>query len=115
MRVLCPAGIDVYSYHSFRRFYATCLGQAGASKERIQSMVRWLSDEAVEIYNLMSIEDQVAHVDAAYKSAPDAITPSVLEQLRSTPMDDDALYRRWCEECHIDLSVDTALESLTLG
>ena len=108
----CTHGIKAYSFHSYRRFYATCLGQAGASKERIQAMCRWLSDEAVEIYNVMSIEEQVEHVQAAYNAAPHLITPSQLSQLAQTQLDDHDLYRTWGEFCHVDITMDTVVDSM---
>ena len=74
-------GVVHYSFHSFRRMYATCLGQVGATKEQIQSMVRWFSDEAVEIYNGMSESQQIKHVEAAYNAAPKNVTPVLLTQM----------------------------------
>ena len=101
-------GIYKYSFHSYRRFYATCLGQAGASVLHIQSMCRWLSEEAVEIYNVMSIDEQIAHVNAAYSSAPASITPVILAQLATTQLDDYELYNAWCEISQVDQNIDTA-------
>ena len=49
VQIHIPAGVTKYSFHSFRRYYATCLGSSGATVPQIQSMCRWLSDEAVEI------------------------------------------------------------------
>ena len=87
-----------YSFHSFRRFYATCLGQANASKLVIQSMVRWLSDEAVDIYNNTSVEDQIRYVKAAYQSRPHTLTPEVLASIANIQMDDDDMYVQCCND-----------------
>jgi hypothetical protein len=107
----CPYGPTKYSFHSFRRYFASCLGEAGCSKETIQSLCRWLSDEAVEIYNVMRIPEHIATVDAAYNSAPDAITPAILTEMAAVQLDDHALYATWCEDCHIDLT-DTVVDPL---
>ena len=98
-----PSGVTKYSFHSFRRYYATCLGSAGASKAQIQSMCRWLSDEAVEIYNIMTDAEKIGHVDAAYAASPTVLTTQMLKQLSLTQIDDDALYRTWCSELHVDV------------
>ena len=37
-----PSGVTKYSFHSFRRYYATCLGSSGATTPQIQAMCRWL-------------------------------------------------------------------------
>ena len=66
-----------------------CLGQAGATKEQIQSMVRWLSDEAVEIYNVMIESQQIKHVEAAYNAAPKNITPVLLSSSYADGSDTD--------------------------
>ena len=98
-----PAGVTKYSFHSFRRYYATCLGSSGATVPQIQSMCRWLSDEAVEIYNVMTDTEKIGLVDAAYLASPSALTGQMLKQLNRTQIDDDELYRTWCSELQVNI------------
>ena len=93
-----------FSFHSFRKMYATGLARSGASRERIQSMVRWLSDEAVDIYDKMGYDDYVKYVDAAYMHSAEVLTPAMIKQVQQVQMDDNDIYQRWCEHCHIDLT-----------
>ena len=59
----------------------------------------------------MRIPEHIATVDAAYNSAPDAITPAILTEMAAVQLDDHALYATWCEDCHIDLT-DTVVDPL---
>ena len=98
-----------FSFHSLRKTYATGLARAGASRERIQSMVRWLSAEAVELYDKLGFDDHVKYVDAAYLHSADVVTPAVLRQVNRTQIDDNDIYRTWCKQCHVDISADPTL------
>jgi len=99
-----------FSFHSLRKTYATGLSRAGASRERIQSMCRWLSEEAVDIYDKLSHEDHVNYVDAAYLHSSEVITPAILRSFNTTQIDDNDIYVTWCKQCHIDLTADTELD-----
>ena len=104
VRAAAPhADITKYSFHSFRRTFATGLARAGASRERIQSMCRWLSVEAVDLYDKLTFADHCMLVDAAYLNSSDTITPCLLRQLQSTKIDDNDTLASWCKECHIDV------------
>ena len=107
-----PAGVDVtnYSFHSYRKTFATGLGRAGASRERIQSMVRWLSDEAVDIYDKLGYEDHIKYVDAAYLHSAEVVTPAALRKLANTKMDDNDVIEAWCKVCHVDLTKQQPLD-----
>jgi len=100
-----PSGVSHYSFHSFRRYYATCLGSSGASVPQIQSMCRWLSEEAVEIYNVMTDTEKIGLVDAAYLASPSVLTTKMIQQLKMAQIDDDELYRTWCTELRIDIEM----------
>ena len=100
-----PSGVSRYSFHSFRRYYATCLGSSGASVPQIQSMCRWLSEEAVEIYNMMTDTEKIGLVDAAYLASPSVLTTKMIKQLNMTQIDDDELYRTWCTELRVDIEM----------
>jgi hypothetical protein len=91
-----------YSFHSFRKFFATSLSRAKADRPRIQSMVRWLSDAAVDLYDKQSLDDQASYVNKAYHNAPpaDIVTPDLLAQC---PIDDNLIYLAWCEQCNVDI------------
>ena len=95
--------ITQYSFHSFRRTFATGLARAGASRERIQSMCRWLSLEAVDLYDKLTYNDHCALVDAAYLHSADTITPALLTKLQATQIDDNDLLATWCQECKVDI------------
>ena len=99
-----------YSFHSLRKMYATGLSRAGASRPRIQSMCRWLSEEAVDLYDKLDHKTHISYVDAAYQHSPDIITPALLRTLASTKIDDNEVYEDWCKACHIDLSTQMALD-----
>ena len=99
-----------YSFHSLRKMYATGLSRAGASRPRIQSMCRWLSEEAVDLYDKLDHETHISYVDAAYQHSPDIITPALLRTLAATKIDDNEVYEDWCKACHIDLSKQMALD-----
>ena len=98
-----------FSFHSLRKTYATGLARAGASRERIQSMVRWLSAEAVDLYDKLGYEDHVKYVDAAYLHSAQVITPAVLRQVNKTKIDDNDIYTAWSKQCHVDLTKEPEL------
>ena len=111
VRSVAPhADICKYSFHSLRRTFATGLARSGASRERIQSMVRWLSLEAVDLYDKLTFDDHAKYVDAAYINSADTITPALLRSLQRTKMDDNDILQSWCKECHVDLTVLPPLE-----
>lgn len=109
-QVLPPTRTTKYSFHSFRKFYATCLAQAGATRERIQSLCRWASPDSVESYDILGFTDHTQLIDAAYLSSPDAITPAILSTLADTPIDDNEVMLEWCHECHVDLTACDKLD-----
>ena len=67
-------------------------------------MVRWLTHEAVDIYDKMGYEDHVKYVDAAYMHSAEVLTPALIKQVQNTQMDDNDVYQRWCEFCYVDLT-----------
>lgn len=67
MRLPYVAGGEAhrYSVHSFRSYLATALAEQGASTARIQAMLRWASDDAVNIYNRTTEGEYCGWVRAA--------------------------------------------------
>ena len=65
-------------------------------------MVRWMSEEAVDLYDKQTLDDQADYVTKAYLNAPpaDIVTPSLLA---NTPIDDNDLYMAWCEQCTVNI------------
>ena len=102
--VLRPADAGRYSFHSFRKFYCTCLKQAKVPNETIQSLLRWSDPSSVDGYDMPSPEDHAKMVDAAYRYSPNAITPFLLKQVAALKIDDNDVLLDWCTECHIDLT-----------
>ena len=51
----------------------------------------------------MTPDEKVGHVDSAYTAAPKVVTAKMLKQLNETQIGDDALYRTWCHELHVDV------------
>ena len=107
-----PSGADAnsYSFHSFRKTFATSLGRAGASRERIQSMCRWLSSEAVDLYDKLDYDTHCKYVDAAYLHNAEVVTPAMLRTMRQTQIDDNDVLQTWCTHCHVDLSGQQELD-----
>lgn len=72
---VCGAGKDPahYSVHSFRSYLATALAERGASRARIQAMLRWASDDAVDIYDRTTIPVYTQWVRAAASAEVDTI------------------------------------------
>ena len=68
-------------------------------------MCRWLSEEAVEIYNMMTDTEKIGLVDAAYLASPSVLTTKMIKQLNMTQIDDDELYRTWCTELRVDIEM----------
>ena len=62
-----------YSVHSFRSYLATALAESGASTSRIQAMLRWASDDAVNIYNRTTEAEYSGWVRAAASAEIDTI------------------------------------------
>ena len=104
--VLPADDLRKFSFHSFRKFYATCLSKAGADRERIQSLCRWADPASVDLYDMLGVDDHAALADKAYAQSPMAITPAILENLRVTQLDDNDMMAQWCSQCHVDLSDD---------
>ena len=97
-------GAPKYSFHSGRKLFATSLAKAGADRTRIQSMARWVTDESVDMYDQMSLEDSGKYVTAAYTNCPTSITPRLLAKMKDIPIDNNDSYVAWAQECHVDLS-----------
>ena len=93
-----PGNSPRYTFHSFRKTFATCLRAAGADRPRIQSMVRWLSEEAVDIYDKLSMDDHADYVEAAYLHNALAVTPAAMADIQ---IDDNNLYQAWCDRCSV--------------
>ena len=73
-------------------------------------MCRWLSAEAVDLYDKLGFEDHCKYVDAAYAHSADVITPAALRQLRATQLDDNDVLQAWCKHCYVDLSTPQPLD-----
>ena len=58
-----------YSVHSFRIYLATALAAAGASDDRIQSMLRWASTDALLLYKRTDVDDYMSWVRCASGAA----------------------------------------------
>lgn len=99
-----------FSFHSLRKTYATGLARSGASRERIQSMVRWLSAEAVDLYDKLGFDDHIKYVDAAYLHSAQVVTPAVLRRVNQTKIDDNDIYATWARQCHVDLTAMPPLD-----
>ena len=93
-------GMPRYTFHSWRRTFATNLARANADRPRIQSMVRWLAEESVDLYDKLSLDDQANYVEAAYLNNPDCVTPASIINM---PIDDGELYEAWCEQCSVHI------------
>ena len=102
--VMPPTRTHKYSFHSFRKFFATSLSMAKVPRERIQSMCRWTSAESVEGYDILGFEDHTALLDKAYTCSPNSITPAVLSALSKLTLNDNAHVLEWCTECNVDLN-----------
>ena len=61
-------------------------------------MVRWLSEEAVDIYDKLSMDDHADYVEAAYLHNAVAVTPAAMADIQ---MDDNDLYQAWCDKCRV--------------
>ena len=109
VRNVTPQGSPKYTFHSLRKFYCTSLARANVPRERIQSMVRWLSPEAVDVYDKLSAQDHTALIDSAYVNAPSVtVTP---EQLARLPkMDDNDVLLDWSRHCSVDIEADPQLD-----
>ena len=107
---LIPAGSPKYTYHSLRKLFCTGLARAGASRERIQSMARWLSPEAVDIYDKLTATDHASLLDNAYSFSPVVYTPALLARMAAIQIDDNSLLAEWSSFCDIDLSPDVTLD-----
>ena len=70
--------------------------------------------DAVKIYNVMTNEEKIGHVDAAYAASPNVLTTNMIKQLNMTQIDDDDLYRTWCTQLHVDIEpqLDIDIEPL---
>ena len=96
--------------YSLRKLFCTGLARAGASHERIQSMARWLSPEAVDIYDKLTAMDHAALLDRAYEHSPVVYTPAMLQALDSIQIDDNDVYIAWADRCSVDLTADVDLD-----
>jgi integrase len=63
--VVPAAELSRYSVHSFRIYLATALAAAGASDSRIQSMLRWASEDALMLYKRTDVNDYMSWVRCA--------------------------------------------------
>ena len=63
--VVSAAELPRYSVHSFRIYLATALAAAGASDDRIQSMLRWASTDALLLYKRTDVDDYMSWVRCA--------------------------------------------------
>ena len=61
-------------------------------------MVRWLSEEAVGIYDKLSMDDHANYVEAAYLHNAVAVTPAAMADVK---IDDNDLYLAWCDKCQV--------------
>ena len=100
---LTDKGAPKYSFHSGRKLFATSLAKSGADRSRIQSMARWITDESVDIYDQMSLEDNGRYVTAAYNNCPASITPRLLSKMNDIPIDNNDVYVAWAQECFVDI------------
>ena len=73
-------------------------------------MVRRLSNESISTYNMMSSDQRVQYLDAGYNVALSVIISGLVERLAVTKMDGKELYMGLCEECHVDMTVDSVTE-----
>ena len=86
--VLVPAAEVVhYSVHSFRIYLACALLAVGASHETIKLMVRWASDEALQIYARLSVHADAGLRDAATHAVVHSVRSSTLEAVSVMPAD----------------------------
>ena len=77
---------------------------------RIQSMARWLSPEAVDIYDKLSATDHAQLIDRAYTHSPEIVTPAMLGRMRDIPIDDNDVIIEWSKHCFVDLTDDVQLD-----
>ena len=97
-------GKPKYSFHSGRKLFATSLAKAGADRARIQSMARWLSEDSVDLYDQLTLQDNARYVMAAYNNCPKSITPALLRKMKDVPLDNNDVYIAWAQECHVDIT-----------
>ena len=110
VRKVTPQGSPKYTFHSLRKLFCTGLARAGASRERIQSMARWLSPEAVDIYDKLTADDHAALLDRAYDYSPVVYTPALLTRMAAIQIDDNDVLVAWSDHCSVDLSQDVHLD-----
>ena len=67
-------------------------------------MARWLSEEAVDLYDKLTMDDHANFVTAAYDNCPVSITPFLLSKMKTIPIDDADIYVAWAKECYVDLA-----------
>ena len=67
-------------------------------------MVRWLSEEAVDIYDKLSMDDHADYVEAAYLHNALAVTPAAMADIQ---IDDNNLYQAWCDRCSVVIDLFT--------
>jgi hypothetical protein len=82
--VVAGAGWHCHSVHSFRSYLATALAAQGASRARIQSMLRWASEGAVDIYQRTTEDEYSQWVRAAASADIETIMTHHLPRAEDT-------------------------------
>jgi hypothetical protein len=72
----------LYTIHSFRIYLACALLAAGASKEMIKKMLRWASDEALNIYARDNADVIASWLDAARQAEVTSVRSSPLPDVQ---------------------------------
>ena len=108
--LMTPKGDPKYTFHFLRKMFATGLARGGAGPARIQSMCRWLSQEAADLHDQLSDKDHVALADSAYVHCSTIITPTMLKNLSLPQLDDNDILQAWGKHLQIDLTAVPILD-----
>ena len=91
-----------YSVHSFRIFLACALLAAGCPRWLIKRMLRWRSDESLEIYARVSDHEWSARLEQSLGVAVDASLVPRLPQIDMSKEQEEA----FCQLAHSLLASD---------
>ena len=82
----------LYTIHSFRIYLACALLAAGASKEMIKKMLRWASDEALNIYARDNADVIASWLDAARQAEVTSVRSSSLPDVHGVTLPSAAAF-----------------------